>query len=93
MKIKLTATAKDWENYHAQNLIGQIVFHQDKWKVEVEIMELPNNYVYYDLKNESDFLPSEGLNVLGDICGHKSFEVKFIALEGISLEEDFDKAC
>lgn len=87
INIQLMATPQDQATYHCQNIEGNLVKRHNDWQVEVPIMELPGNFVYYEIMNPTDFVPREDLYVFGDIYEHRLFKVKVVLLDGVSSED------
>lgn len=46
--IQIDLPERSWKEYHIQGIKGIIVSVNGKYQIEVEVMELPGETVYYD---------------------------------------------
>ena len=79
-RIIFEMPSRDWKEYRIQGVTGKIVKDNNKFKIEVEVMELPGECVYYDyvfpyeLKDE--FIDR---TVIGDI-GEGGFTIRILGV-------------
>lgn len=78
--ISIEIPNRDWKEFHIQGISGKIVKHDNQYKIEVEVMELPGEYVYYH--SASPYKLTDDLIdkiVIGDI-GQGGFHIRILCL-------------
>lgn len=85
-QIKLIAKTQNQDDYHVQNIEGKIINLNGEWKVEVPIVELPGDFVVYNILNASTFIPTQDLLVIGDVYQESKFKVKVLLLEEVTTK-------
>lgn len=87
MKITIELPTRDWKQYRGQGITGKVCKLQGKFKIELEVMELPGEYILFDPMCPFELTdPLIGKTVVGDL-GRDHFMVRIICLDDDVLVE------
>jgi hypothetical protein len=86
-KITIEIPRRNWEEFSKQGIVGKIVRYNNEIKIEVEVVELPGEYVEFSCvfpEKLSDDLINR--TVIGDI-GDKGFYIRVLCFsEDITIQ-------